>query len=168
MADRICDRLVDGRALRSICLDEDVVSFGIVVRWINTIPEFFEQYARARAVQVDVIFDEMHHIADTPVCGAKTIRKDDGKIETIEADMIEHRRLQIETRKWMLGKLAPKKYGIKADINLTASIAKYNADDLKDMSDDDIERVQSLLQRLAGPGEGEAGAGGSDGGEDET
>ena len=25
--------------------------------------------------------------------------------------MIEHRRLQIETRKWMLGRMAPKKYG---------------------------------------------------------
>ena len=27
--------------------------------------------------------------------------------------MIEHRRLQIETRKWLLGKMAPKKYSDK-------------------------------------------------------
>ena len=30
--------------------------------------------------------------------------------------MIEHRRLQVDVRKWMAGKLAPKKYGDKLDV----------------------------------------------------
>ena len=63
-------------------------------------------------MQADVIFDEMLDIADTPVVGLKTTSKPTG-VETVEGDMIDHRRLQIETRKWLLGKMAPKKYGDK-------------------------------------------------------
>jgi hypothetical protein len=56
------------------------------------------------------MFDEMHDIADTPALGVKTVSKPGG-VEKTEGDMIEHRRLQIETRNWMLGRMAPKKYG---------------------------------------------------------
>ena len=47
--------------------------------------------------QADVLFDEMLHIADTPVVGLKTITKASG-VETVEGGMIEHRRLQIDAR----------------------------------------------------------------------
>ena len=30
--------------------------------------------------------------------------------------MIDHRRLQIDTRKWLIGKMAPKKYGDKQQL----------------------------------------------------
>jgi Bacteriophage Sf6, terminase small subunit-like len=33
-----------------------------------------------------------------------------------EADMIEHRKLQIDSRKWLIGKMAPKKNGDKQQI----------------------------------------------------
>src|SRR5271167_765212 len=55
-------------------------------------------------------------LADTPQKGTKTVRRGEGDsstVETTEADMIEHRRLQIDARKWLIGKMAPKKYGDK-------------------------------------------------------
>ena len=70
----------------------------------------------ARDIQADVLFDEIHQIADTPQKGTKTVRRGEGDnstVETTEADMIEHRRLQIDARKWLIGKMAPKKYGDK-------------------------------------------------------
>jgi hypothetical protein len=45
------------------------------------------------------------------VIGEKTKIMPDGKTETIKGDMIEHRRLQVDARKWMAARLAPKKYG---------------------------------------------------------
>ena len=42
-------------------------------------------------------------------------------VETTEGDMIEHRRLQVDARKWLAGKLAPKKYGDKTDHNVAVS-----------------------------------------------
>jgi hypothetical protein len=54
--------------------------------------------------------EEILQIADTPRIGVKTKTTEDG-IEVTEGDMIEHRRLQVEARKWLLSKLVPKKYG---------------------------------------------------------
>lgn len=85
-----------------------------VFRWLakDENADFREQYARARETQADVLFDEILTIADTPVIGVKTVTKATG-VEKTEGDMIEHRRLQVDARKWMLGKMQPKKYGDK-------------------------------------------------------
>ena len=37
-------------------------------------------------------------------------------MEITKADMIQHRRLQIDARKWVLAKMNPKKYGDKVDL----------------------------------------------------
>lgn len=56
---------------------------------------------------------EIIKIADTPVVGIKKKTNEKGEVETTEGDMIEHRRLQVDARKWAASKLAPKKYGDK-------------------------------------------------------
>ena len=81
-----------------------------------------EQYARARESQADAIFDEILAIADTPMVGEKRKVKEDGSVEIQTGDMIEHRRLQVDARKWMAGKLRPKKYGDKLDIEASVGL----------------------------------------------
>ncbi len=53
----------------------------------------------------------MMQIADTPQEGVKTKTLPDGTVETVHGDMIEHRRLQVDTRKWALARMFPKKFG---------------------------------------------------------
>lgn len=113
IADAICERLADGESVRSMCQDEDMPSPSMVFRWLAQHEEFREQYARAREAQADAIFDEVLHIANSPLCGEKRTIKPDGSVEVVQSDMIEHRKLQIDARKWVAGKLAPKKYGDK-------------------------------------------------------
>lgn len=113
MADAICERISDGQSLRSICEADEFPHKATVFRWLAENEAFRDQYARARDTQAEVLFDEMITIADTPMLGQKTKIGSDGKSETTEGDMIEHRRLQIEARKWVLGRMAPKKYGDK-------------------------------------------------------
>lgn len=55
--------------------------------------------------------DEIVAIADEPMMGAKTTRKANGDVETVEGDMIEHRKLRVDARKWTAAKLRPRKYG---------------------------------------------------------
>jgi len=74
--------------------------------------DFGKKYVHARTAQADVLFDEMLHIADTPVVGLKTITKASG-VETVEGGTIEHRRLQIDARKRIIARMAPNKYGDK-------------------------------------------------------
>lgn len=92
-ADAICERLADGESLRSICRDEAMPSTSTVCKWLGKNADFAEQYARARELQADALFDDILDIADK---GAKAL------------DAAEDRRIQIEARKWMAGKLKGK------------------------------------------------------------
>lgn len=84
-----------------------------VRRWvIDDVEGFSAQYARARDMGLDSMADEIIAIADTPEIGTKSVSKVTG-LEITEGDMVEHRRLRVDVRKWYLSKLAPKKYGEK-------------------------------------------------------
>lgn len=112
IADAICTRLMEGASLRQICKEAGMPGQRTVYQWLNDKPNFQQQYARAREVQADTLADEILDISNTPELGKKTVTKASG-IETTEGDMTEHRRLKIDARKWLVGKLAPKKYGDK-------------------------------------------------------
>ena len=122
IADAICERIAEGESLRAICLDDDMPNKATVFRWLAADKAFSDQYARAREAQADALADEIVYIADTPQVGQTTVSKATG-LEVTEADMIAHRRLQVDARKWMAGKLAPKKYGDKQEIDLNVTDA---------------------------------------------
>ena len=94
LADKICERIADGESLRSICRDDEMPGTSAVCKWLGKYPEFAEQYAHARELQADALFDDCLAIAD-------------GKNDTPSTD-IQERRLQVDTRKWMAGKLKGK------------------------------------------------------------
>lgn len=118
---KLCCRLVEGESLRKICLDDGMPGKSTVFQWLEANQEFADQYARAREMQADTWADEIIFIADTPVLGEKTKTTDKG-VEVTTGDMIEHRRLQVDARKWVAAKLKPKKYGEKLDIDHSGSL----------------------------------------------
>lgn len=110
LAAEICARLVCGRSLRSVCRDDDMPEAATVFKWLGTIPAFADQYARACQARADADAEEMREIADTPLVGEEITEGPDGT--TIKrGDMLGHRKLQIDTRKWLAARMAPKKYG---------------------------------------------------------
>lgn len=111
LAASICERLANGESLKAICSGDDMPSKASVYLWLTKHQEFADMYTRAREDQADTLADEIVAIADTPIMGVKTKTNDDGSVETTEGDMIEHRRLQVEARKWVAAKLKPRKYG---------------------------------------------------------
>lgn len=115
IADRICERLAEGESLRAVCRDEGFPAMATVFRWLadDAYLPFREQYARAREAQAHNLADEIIDIANTPLLGVETKVKDDGGRETTEGDMLGHRKLQIDARKWYLSKVLPKVYGDK-------------------------------------------------------
>ena len=117
----ICERLATGESLRAICRDEGLPHRATVHRWlIDNVQGFCDQYARAREVGLDELAEEALEIADTPQEGEET--EDDGeKVKVKRGDMLGHRKLQVDTRKWLLSKLAPKKYGEKTSMELTGA-----------------------------------------------
>ena len=118
--DTICERIADGESLRSICRDDAMPALSTAFKWLDEKPGLSDQYARACEVRQAHLFDEIIDIADTPVVGEKRKTTKDG-VEIVEGDMIEHRRLQIEARKWALGRMNPKKYGDKVEMDHKSS-----------------------------------------------
>jgi hypothetical protein len=112
---RICERLIEGDSLRKICRDEDMPGISTVLRWLDAHEKFRTHYARAREAQADTLADEITDIADTPLVGQVKKTTEDG-VEITEEDMLGHRRLQIDARKWIASKLKPRKYGEKLEL----------------------------------------------------
>jgi hypothetical protein len=140
IVETICERLAAGETLRAICRDDDMPSEATVRNWaLDDTGGFFAQYTRARDVGYAGWFDEIREIADTPVEGTKTVSKPTGT-ETTTGDMIEHRRLQIDARKWMLSKALPKVYGDR----LSAELSGPNGGPIETTSD-----PREIARRLA-------------------
>ena len=145
IAEKICSKIASGKSVRSIVKDKKMPSSSTIFRWLldEEKKEFWEQYEKARNIQAELIFEELIEIADNPEEGVE-VWTEDGRIKIKKGDMLGHRRLKVDTRKWYLSKVLPKKFGDKiqnehtgADggailINSnTIEIKKYNGDSSK-------------------------------------
>lgn len=131
LAEDICEQLAEGRSLRAICAQEGMPGKSTVMRWIEDIAEFRDQYARARERQAEHYLDEIIAIADD---AAQDLAEVEGR-EVVNHEVIQRSRLRVDTRKWAMSKLAPKKYGDRLDLNHSGDIG------LKTMSDADLDRA---------------------------
>lgn len=124
IAASILDRISDGQSLRKICCDEDMPCQTTVYRWLREKDDFQQQYARARELQADTLFDETLDIADdaTNDWMERHAEENIGWKENGEA--IRRSQLRIDTRKWIAGQLRPKVYGprVNQDIHHSGSI----------------------------------------------
>lgn len=127
VADAICERLANAESLRSICCDPEMPGQTTVFRWLAdpAHDEFRQQYARAREAQADALFDEVLDIADDGTNDWMERKNADGEAglgwqENGEA--IRRSQLRIDARKWMAGKLRPKKYGDKLDVDVNHAL----------------------------------------------
>ncbi len=98
-AQAICDELASGESLRNICKKPDYPAISTVMLWLKEQAAFSEQYVRARELQTETWANEINDIADAATPEDFQVAK-----------------LRVDTRKWLLSKLAPKKYGDRLDV----------------------------------------------------
>src|ERR1017187_8311979 len=103
----ICERLVEGDSLRSICLADDMPAIRTVFQWLTKHKEFAQQYALAREAQADTLADEITDIADDGSNDWVEKYGKDGKPEGWEynGDHVNRSRLRVDARKWVASKL---------------------------------------------------------------
>lgn len=108
----ICKRISSGRSLRAVCRDEDMPHKATVLRWARDNEVFRDQYTRAREDLLEHWADEIVEISDDGTNDLIEVENQDGtKYEKVDQEHINRSRLRVDTRKWLLSKLAPKKYG---------------------------------------------------------
>lgn len=124
LCDRICEEIVLGRSLRSICDDYDMPSIATIFRWFRSEDGFREQYARAKEEQADTLADEMLDITDDARNDyMERFDKDGVSIGWyLNGEHVQRSKLRIDTRKWIASKLKPKKYGDKVDVEHSGQV----------------------------------------------
>lgn len=127
----VCERLMEGESLRTICTSEEMPGRTTIFKWIATNPDFANQYAIARQVQAQVLADEIFNIADDGTNDWTTRTIGDEEVEVPNHDHINRSRLRVDTRKWFLSKVLPKVYGDKLDLNHSGAIELSLADRIK-------------------------------------
>jgi hypothetical protein len=114
LSEQICERLSNGETATAICQGKGMPTWGVLQGWIRDKPDFAKRYAKARGAGWEYWADNLIDIADTPCPGViSTLMEWGTQIKT--ADMLDHRRLRIETRKWLLAKRKPQTFGEKIE-----------------------------------------------------
>lgn len=118
LAQTICECLMVGMSLRKICELDGMPAISTVMQWLaSNKSDFMEQYAHARQVQAEYLLDELIDIADD---SSKDYVIVDGQ-ERLDQEHIQRAKLRIDTRKWNIEKLAPKRYGNKQQVDNISS-----------------------------------------------
>ncbi len=111
VADKICELMETGLSLKEI-LEQDAAlpSRSAIAKWLwsGEHPEFTQRYEKATEHRAARMFDEIKQIADD---GRNDfmVNKLGDKVTYSEA--INRSRLRIDTRKWILARMYPHKYG---------------------------------------------------------
>lgn len=115
-----------GESLLQICADEK--DFGCpaaptIRQWVldDTPAGIAAQYAKARELQYESWSDQIIAAADTPLIGQRTKETVEHGLETTTGDCVDRSRLMVDARKWILSKLAPKKYGDRTQTEITGA-----------------------------------------------
>ena len=77
------------------------------LRWVDDDPQLADRYAGARHNLIERMANDLLEISDSPVPTTDSGATDSGAVQD--------KRLRVDTRKWLLSKLAPKKYGDKIE-----------------------------------------------------
>lgn len=103
---KICTGLSVGKSLKKVCY-EQAVDMNTVWRWLMDYPEAKELYDNAKRESGEAMGEEMLEIAEIDVVVG------DDKSDNAR---VQQQRLRVDTRKWLMSKLMPRKYGDKVDI----------------------------------------------------
>jgi hypothetical protein len=122
LAADICALVAEGKSLRFICQEEKMPSRETVRTWLRDNPAFSGQYARAYEEYAEGVFEEMLEIADDARNDYVERETKKGTFVVLDDEAVSRSRLRVDTRKWMLARLAPKKYGDKLDVNHGGSV----------------------------------------------
>jgi hypothetical protein len=120
IGNEICRRMADGESVRQICRDEAMPHESTVRSWaIDPEHPIYTQYGAARLAMYERWGEEIIEISDDGSNDWMERETDRGKADVVNSEHIQRSRLRVDTRKWLLSKLLPKRYGDKVGVEHT-------------------------------------------------
>ena len=115
IAATICERISSGEILTNICKEPGMPNIVTVLgNWLDAHPDFAKLYARAKMRRLEVMAEEITAISDDST--GDWIEDAEGN-RRANPESVQRSRLRVDTRKWLLAKLAAKTYGDKRELS---------------------------------------------------
>ena len=139
LADKVCFKIAEGYSMRTVCKADDMPCMTTIFKWLREKPEFTQQYTRATEERTEAMSEDILDIADDGSNDLMTIQKGDKTYQMENKEVTNRSRLRVDTRKWLMSKMKPKKYGDKIDV--TSAGEKLHNNDLKDASNEELYKL---------------------------
>jgi hypothetical protein len=111
IGETICDRIVGGESLRTICADAGMPDEATVLGWVSSHREFRDQYELARDFAVEALLDETIEIIDDPSGYLVERVQANGRVVVVwDRKQLSRCRLRTDVRKWVVDQLPPLKF----------------------------------------------------------
>lgn len=113
VAAEICARISEGEPLIRICRDADMPHASTVHEWVvDNLDGFAVRYMRARKLGAELMFERAMEVAlRTTNDAVVRYNRDGNPYAEIDGFSVQRAKLIIDTLKWSLSKIYPKRYG---------------------------------------------------------
>lgn len=116
LAAKICASISQGDSIRTALAPDELPAISTFYVWLAKHSQFAEQYTRACQERAEAMAEDILDIADD---GSNDWmeRKYGDQIEWVtNGEALQRSKLRVETRKFLMSKMKPKKYGERLDI----------------------------------------------------
>jgi hypothetical protein len=117
LADKICFRIATSKDGIHKIAEEFNICAWTVFNWKHEFEYFSHKYARAKELQAEFLKQQIIDIADD---SSDDVEFDKLGNEKMNREFVERSKLRVQTRQWLMGRLAPKEYGDKKQEEDTA------------------------------------------------
>lgn len=119
----ICRLIGEGQSLVEICRADGMPVLSTVFKWLGEQPEFEAQYRKARESQADRMAEEILLISDEAQNDyVERQSRNGGTFTALDTEAVLRSRLRVDTRKWLMSKLQPKKYGERVAVEHSGDV----------------------------------------------
>lgn len=127
IVNEICQLISEeGLSLRKAIIEQGSISRQTFYSWVDNDENKIDQYARAIQERADYYAEQILEIADDKNADAY-IEPETGEVK-LDGMMVQRSKLMVDTRKWLMSKMAPKKYGDKSTTVLEGGDKKIEID----------------------------------------
>jgi hypothetical protein len=133
--DSIIREIEYGLSVREILRREETPSQRTFFKWLNLDDDKVLRYNQAMKMRAHNLFEEILEIADKQ---DKDVYLDRDGNERTDHNVVNRSKLQVDARKWVVGRLDPTKYGDKMDLTTNQkdlNIPILNIDPLSQVED---------------------------------
>lgn len=137
IAAEICVRIASGEILSAICKDSHMPTDRSVYYRLSTDEVFSEQFSKAQADRTWSMAEDILDIADNGTNDWMERNQGRNLGWVANGEAIQRSKVRVDTRKWLMSKMLPKKYGDKVTNELTGAdggpieFSRMNDEELK-------------------------------------